>query len=255
LAQSLVPAIPAAPQASSKVGESQPEIMVPAGTKVLMALVSPLHSVSAAPDSGVYLETVFAVVAGNRVVIPPHTRVHGSVTRSARPGRVKGRAQLEFHFATVILPNNFVLPISGSLEALPGSARYEKNSGEVIQPVDQIDKDMATIVSTGAVGAILGSLSYGTVSTAGGSLIGAGVGLGKVLFTRGDDIHLPEGTRVEMVLDHDLIIPVSELTFPPSKPEVTLLPQPRSDESDDSSRQAAKKRPPRRGLSSILFPR
>ena len=33
-----------------------------------------------------------------------------------------------------------------------------------------------------------------------------GLGLAKVLFTRGDEIHLPEGTKVEMVLEKPLTL-------------------------------------------------
>jgi hypothetical protein len=51
-----------------------------------------------------------------------------------------------------------------------------------------------------------------------GALIGAAVGQGLVLFKRGDDIHLHQGARVEMILDHDLAIPVSKLD-PPIKSE------------------------------------
>ena len=41
-----------------------------------------------------------------------------------------------------------------------------------------------------------------------GAAIGAGLGLAKVLFTRGDAISMPEGTRVEMVLQKPLVMEV-----------------------------------------------
>jgi type IV secretion system protein VirB10 len=252
LAQSLVPAIVTATQAPAKPAGAEPEITIPAGTKVVMALRSPVHTVSTTPESGLYLESVFTVVAENRVVIPAHTRVQGSVTRTARPGRVKGRGYLQFHFSTLILPNNYVLPISGRLASLSGSAGYEKKVGDVIQPVDQIDKDVATIATVSAAGAIFGSLSYGSVSTLRGSAIGAVVGLGKVLFTRGDDIRLLEGTRVEMVLDEAVNIPISHLDFPAVKSEVPV-PRPPQEETQSSSRQPQRRQSPI-GLGSILFP-
>jgi hypothetical protein len=252
LAQSLVATVPTATQAAAQPSGTESEITIPAGTKVVMALMSPLHTVSATPESGLYLESVFAVVAGNRVVIPAHTRVQGLVTRTARPGRAKGRGYLQFHFTTLIFPNNYVLPISGSLASLPGSSRYEKKQNGVIQPVDQIDKDLGTIVKAGAIGAVLGSISYGTITTAGGAAIGAAVGLGKVLVTRGDDTRLLEGTRVEMVLDNPVNIPVSHLDFPAVKSEVPF-PRAPQEEAQSASRQVQRRQSPL-GLGSILFP-
>ena len=52
-------------------------VPIPAGTHLLMKLISPLHTTSSTPGSGVYLETAFPVVANDRVVIPEHTRVWG----------------------------------------------------------------------------------------------------------------------------------------------------------------------------------
>lgn len=197
----------ASPQASEAV-----TITIPAGTKVLMTSLAALNSISANSESGLYLQTVMDVIEQNRVVIPAGSYVQGSVTRSARPGRLKGRAQLQFHFDRLILTNNQVFSISGSLASLPG-AQYEKRSGK-IQPVDQIDKDAGILAGPLAGGALLGAIAGGTGGAWRGALIGGAVGQGMVLFKRGDDIHLYQGSRIEMILDRDVTIPVSKLDFP-----------------------------------------
>lgn len=198
--------------------ESQTDIKVPAGTKVMMALVSPLHTVSATPESSLYLETVFDVVVDNRVVIPRHTQVQGTVTRVARPGRVKGRGHFQFSFARLILPNNYVAQITAHLQSLPGSSDYERKQSQVIQPVDQVDKDLKRIVGFAALGSGIGAISAASGGAIIGSLIGGGFGLGASLVTRGDDIRLPERARMEMTLDQPVTIPVSQLSVPASKP-------------------------------------
>lgn len=226
-------------------------IVLPVGTKVLTALISPLHTVSASVGSGVYLETSADVIQQNRVVIPVHARVQGSITGSERPGRIKGRGHLQFHFTTIILPNNYVVPISGSLQSLPGSTRYEKKLEGMIRPVDQIDKDIATIVDSAAGGSAIAAVSRGSASTITGALLGSAFGLGKVLVTRGDDITLREGTKVEMVLDREVTVPISKLDFVATRPESSSIRTP-SDETERSVIQNRKKG--RRGLGSILFP-
>jgi hypothetical protein len=113
----------------------------------------------------------------------------------------------------LILPNNQVLPISGSLASLPG-AQYERKHSGKIQPVDQIDKDAGILAGPLAGGALLGAIAGGAGGAWRGALIGGAVGQGMVLFKRGDDIHLYQGSRMEMILDRDLTIPVSKLDFP-----------------------------------------
>jgi hypothetical protein len=211
-------------------GTSEPQqevLTIPAGTHLLMKLISPLHTTSSTPGSGVYLETAFPVVENNRVVIPEHTRVMGVVTDERRPGRVQGRAQLRLKFTQLILPDNRQLSVVGSLQSLPGSSRNRTVNHEgTLEPVDQIDADVYTVAKTTGAGVLVGSIRHVGIGVGQGALIGAGLGLAKVLFTRGDEISLPVGTRVEMVLQRPLTVqpaPSAERTdsgdTPNHKPE------------------------------------
>ena len=227
--QFLVRPAPVVEQAAQPAGVEESttsSITIPAGTTVLMSLRSPLNTVSAQAGSGLYLETMADVIQQNRIAIPAKTLVQGVVERQERPGRVKGRGQLQFHLTTLILPSNYTASIAGSLQSLPGSGLYENNREGAIQPVDQIDKDAASIVKSVAAGAAIGSISRGAFGAGMGSLIGVGFGVGKVLFKRGDDIGLPVGTPVEMVLDRPLTIPIRELTAYTYKLDVPANRQP-----------------------------
>jgi hypothetical protein len=209
----------------------QPDIIVPAGTRILTSLLSPLQTVSASEESGIYLETCADVIVDSRVVIPAGTKVQGTVESTSRPGRAIGRSHLQFRLNSMILPNNFVIPISGGLESLPGSSRYEKKRNGVLQPVDQIDRDAHTVLATVVAGALFGAMSNGAKGAAWGSLIGGVFGVGTSLFTRGDDIQLRQGTRVEIALDSPINIPVSKLTFPLVRSATTYRPPPPPPES------------------------
>ena len=105
--------------------------MVPAGTKVLLQLRSAINTRSAKPGDGVYLASTFPVVVGNRVMIPAGVFVQGTVDRVERAGRVKGRAQLDMHFTSIIFPNGSVVEIPGVVNSLPGAKQQSvKNNGE-----------------------------------------------------------------------------------------------------------------------------
>src|SRR5260370_1264829 len=193
---------------TNRTSEPKPEVItIPAGTHLLMKLISPLHTTSSTPGSGVYLETVFPVVENSRVVIPEHTRVMGVVTDERRPGRVQGRAQMRLKFTQLILPDNRELSVVGSLQSLPGSRTNRTvNKEGTLEPVDQIDADVYTVAKTTGAGVLVGSIRHVGIGVGQGALIGAGLGLAKVLFTRGDEISLPVGTRVEMVLQRPLTV-------------------------------------------------
>ena len=181
-------------------------VTLPAGTHILMRLSSPLHTTSAREGSGVYLETSSPVLQDGQIVIPARACVLGQVEHERRPGRVKGRAQFRIRFTKLILPGQSVT-IVGSLQSLPGNAGMRTHDKEgTIEPVDQIDRDVYRIASGAIAGGLAGALTR-TASGAGiGLAIGGGLGLAKSLFTRGDEIYLPEGTNVEMVLDQPVTV-------------------------------------------------
>jgi hypothetical protein len=192
--------------AFAQLDKANQQVVLPEGTHILLELVSPLHTTSATEGSAAYLQTVMPVIANNRVVIPEHTRVTGTVVKERRPGRARGRAQLRISFTDLIFADNHVLPITGMIQGLPGSSRNRKVDAEgTIEPVDQIDRDVRGVVFGALPGTVLGLLGAGGPGIK-LAFVGGGLGLGKALATRGEEISLPEGTKVEMVLQHPLQI-------------------------------------------------
>ena len=194
-------------QAQSVQPSTTTPITIPAGTHMLMKLTRPLHTTSATPGSGVYLETSVPVIADERIAIPEKTRAFGFVEKSRRPGRSHGRARLRMRLTQFILPDDRVVAIAGSLQSLPGSAENRSTDEQgTLEPVDQIDGDVYTVAVTTGLGVLAGSISHIGIGVGPGAVIGFGLGLAKVLFTRGDEISLPVGTEIEMVLQHPLTI-------------------------------------------------
>jgi hypothetical protein len=188
-----------APQVATTTAPST--VTIPAGTRVLMVLKSPLHTTSGTAGSGLYLETLYPVVQGNGVVIPARTLVQGVVESDERPGHLKRTSEFRFRFTTLIFPNNLVVPINGVLQSIPGARNIRtRSSDRTLEPVDQPEK-VITPTAAGAVGgAIIGSHHNFGIGLLPGAGLGAALGLGSVLLKRGDEINLPQGTSVEMVL-------------------------------------------------------
>jgi hypothetical protein len=214
-----LPAAPAkaAPDApasdnSVSIAPEKKTYTVPAGTKVLLELRSALNTKSAKAGDGVYLSSTFPVVVGNRVMIPTGVYVQGMVDRVQRGGRIKGKAQLDMHFTSIIFPNGSVVEIPGMVDSVPGTKNQTvKDDGEgTIQQNGDKGRDAGrtaeiAIPAGAGVGTIGGAASGHPIE---GGLAGLGAGLATVgvvsLFTRNADVDIPRGTQVEMVLQRPL---------------------------------------------------
>lgn len=209
------------PQHSSSSPATQPSqaapaqnsfrtITVPADTRVLLQLRSPIDTKSARVGDGVYCQTSFPVTQDNVVVIPAGTYVKGEIAHVERAGRIKGRAQILFHFNTMIFPNGYTVDLPGALKSEPGATNSSISDEEgTVRANGQKGKDAGTVAKTGATGAVVGAVATGRAKDAGiGGLAGAAVGLGQVLFTRGQDVRIEQGTSLEMVLQRPLTVDV-----------------------------------------------
>ncbi len=202
------------PAAGAPAAPAKRTYTVPAGTKVLLTLRSSINTRSAKPGDGVYLASAFPVVVGNRVMIPANVYVQGVVDRVQRAGHVKGRAQLNMHFTSIIFPNGTVVEVPGLVDNLPGARKQQVNDdGEgTIQQDGDKTRNMGKVAEVsvptgGTVGSIAGLDSGHPLA---GGIAGVGAGLAAMgvaaLFTRGADVNIEAGTQVEMVLQRPLIL-------------------------------------------------
>ena len=198
-----------APQVATPTDPST--VTIPAGTRVLMVLKSPLHTTSGTAGSGLYLETLYPVVQGNGVVIPARTLVQGVVESNERPGHLKRTSEFRFRFTTLIFSNNLVVPINGVLQSIPGAKNIRTREDKTLAPVDQTEKVITPVAASSVGGAIIGAHRGFGIGLLPGAGLGAALGLGAVLLKRGDEICLPQGTNVEMVLQSPFSLDQSQM--------------------------------------------
>ena len=201
------------------------QITVPAGTQVLLHLRSPIDTKTAKVGDGVYCQTSFPITQDNVAVIPAGTYVKGKIAQVKRAGKIKGRAEILFNFTTMIFPNGYTINLPGALENAPGSRNSSVADKEgTVKADSQKGKDAGTVAKTGATGAVVGAVATGSGKGAGfGGLAGAAVGLGQVLFTRGQDVRIDQNTALEMVLERPLTVDVMNAT--PAQAENSIRPR------------------------------
>ncbi len=178
---------------------------VPSGTKIPLTLMQGITSKTAKEGDPVYAQTAFPVTQNNHILIPAGTYVQGVIRRVVRPGRVKGRAELQMSFTSMIFPNGYTVLLPATVEGVPGSQTMSTTGTEgTIQGDSSKGKDAATIAKTTAAGAGIGGIAGSGKGAGIGAASGGALGLATVLFTRGPEIQLDPGSSVEMILEREL---------------------------------------------------
>src|SRR4051812_32555909 len=97
--------LPAKASASDDRSASETGLLVvPAGTKIPIQLRQAVSTKNAQPGDPIYAQTTFPVIVENFVMIPAGTFVKGVVDTSKRAGRIKGKAELQFHLTSLVYP-------------------------------------------------------------------------------------------------------------------------------------------------------
>jgi hypothetical protein len=172
------------------------ELVVPAGTRILLELVNPLNTGKSKEGDHVYLRTVVPVSANDRIAIPPGSSVIGTITAS-KP--VKGKRDLYIRFDSLTLPDG----TTRDLRSRPEGGKEGKVAGQT-----DTGREVRTVAAGAGIGASIGSIAGAAGGHAGagagiGGLAGAAAGLASIMSKR-QDITLRAGTQVEMALDRDL---------------------------------------------------
>jgi hypothetical protein len=209
------PAVQIAPPATSQPVQSNVrQITVPVDTEILLQLKNVIDTKSAHAGDGVYCQTTFPVVIDNVIVIPAGTYVKGEITKVQRAGRVSGRAEILFHFNSVIFPTGYTVDMPGTLHGDPGTSKAKIADDEGTVKTDGHDKvkQLPEVGRDAGYGSIAGGIATGTLNGARiGGGIGAAAGLATMLLTRGSDVRIEPGASLTMRLQRPLVVDVTSV--------------------------------------------
>ena len=187
------------------------EFTVPAGTHILLSLTNTISTKNSKDGDHVYLETAVPVAADGRIVIPRGSYVQASISKVKAAGRGSAKSELFLHFDTLTLPNG----VSRDFRARLSSADTTK--GKVDQDEGKVtgngkDTSGGKVAKNTGIGSVGGVLIGGAAGhPLAGLGAGAAAGLATVFGAKNEDVTLPKGTSVEMVLDRDLYFTSEEI--------------------------------------------
>lgn len=205
--------VQSAPTQDAAAGAARADqLTIAAGTKVPLALKHAISTRGSREGDAVYAETTFPVVANGRVLIPAGTYVQGKISRIQRAGRVKGRAEVQMHFTTLIYPSGYTVMLPGSLENAPRVDKTQVNNNEgTVRADSQTPEKVGEVAGTGATGAVIGAATNGGKGALIGAGIGGAVGTAIALLTRGNNVKMDAGTTVEMVIQREVVLDASRV--------------------------------------------
>jgi hypothetical protein len=219
-AASATPSVEASPAQSPSAEAAQPspalpatrQITVPADTEVLLQLKNAIDTKNARAGDGVYCQTTFPVVVDNVIVIPAGAYVKGEITKVQRAGRISGRAEILFHFNTVVFPSGYTVDMPGNLHGDPGTTKGKIADEEGTVKTDGHDKvkklpDAGRDAEYGSIGGVIAGGNLNAARIGGG--LGAVAGLASVLLTRGSDVRIEPGAALTMRLQRPLVVDVA----------------------------------------------
>lgn len=198
-------------------------VIIPAKTDIFITLTSRITTKTAAAGDRFTAQVAVPVTLNDEIVIPVGSYLIGRVGHAERAGRMKGKAELEIRFETVILPSGITRNFQAVLQSAEGqdSNKIDETTGTIQGTGNQggeAAKTAGTVAVTGAgIGAIAGR-DWKSVGV--GGAIGAAAGALFGTAQRGPDIVLEKGSQISVSLYQDVSLVKPE----PQGPKNTIRP-------------------------------
>ena len=159
-------------------------MIIPAGTSVLASLETRLSTDTNNSGNQFRARTVEPILVNGKVVVPTGAMIHGTLSDVQDSGKIKGRARMTLNYEEIEDARGQMHRIS----AQPLTLQADSNT----------KGDVEKIAAGGVLGAIIGGIAGGKK----GALIGAGAGAGAgtviVLATKGDEVVLEPGQKLNI---------------------------------------------------------
>lgn len=159
-------------------------IVVPAGTALIATLETPLSTATNTSGDSFVARTLDAIIVNGRTAFPAGATVRGVLRDVQASGRIKDRARMTLDFVSV--------------DDARGNAQGISAQPLTLQARSKTHDDVEKIAGGGVLGAIIGGVAGGKKGAVIGAGAGAGAGTVIVLATKGHEVELGVGHRLQV---------------------------------------------------------
>jgi hypothetical protein len=159
-------------------------MVIPDGTNVVASLETRLTTDTNRSGDRFVARTTEPILVGGKTVVPAGTQIQGVLRDVQASGRTSGRARMTLAYENIVDSAGKTHPIS----AVPLT----------LQAASGTRGDVEKIAAGGILGGIIGAVAGGTKGAAIGAGAGAGAGTIIMLATKGDEVELDPGQRLNV---------------------------------------------------------
>jgi hypothetical protein len=158
--------------------------VIPNGTNVVASLDTRLSTETNHTGDPFGATTTEPIIISGSTAVPAGARIHGVLRDVQASGRVKGRARMTLAYESIVDSQGKTHPITAQPLTL--------------QAASATHSDVEKIAAGGILGAIIGGITKGGKGAAIGAGAGAGAGTILMLATKGDEVELEAGQRLNV---------------------------------------------------------
>ena len=182
-------------------------ITVPAGESFKAVVTAPISSENAAIGQNVTLALGSDFYYNNNKVAPAGSTITGTIIEVSKAKHGSMNGKLTIRFTQIITPMGQNIPISAIIKTddLTGTLI----GGTKLDVTKNYAKDITVGASSGALaGVIISPLAGGSIGrgTALATAVGAGGGLVKSIWDKGNDVILPVNATIDLVLTQPITV-------------------------------------------------
>ncbi len=182
-------------------------VMVPVNTSFTATAMTPLSSETAKAGDSVtfYLGSDFYY--GSNLIASAGSTLNGTVILAKKGGYGSKNGQLQVKFTNIVTPMGQMIPISASIQTDDGTGILKAGTAKDV--TKEYVKDVGVGAAAGAaLGTAMGALSSGSVGKGAiyGTALGGGIGLGKSLLNKGDNVEIPQNAQLNIVLNQPVTV-------------------------------------------------
>ena len=190
-------------------------VTVPAGATFEATLTNAISSETLSEGDSVTMHLGKDFYYNNKLIAPAGSTVSGIVIQAskAKHGSINGK--LCIRFSQIITPVGTQIPISAVIKTSDNSGVLL--GGTKVDVAKEYTKDLAAGSAAGALsGLVFGALASGDKLGRGvalGTAVGAGGGLAKSVWDKGNDVEIPANAGVELLLTQPITASASNYSY------------------------------------------
>lgn len=182
-------------------------VTVPAGQNIKAVVTSPISSATMYRGQNVSVALGTDFYFNGLQIAPAGSTITGMVIDAAKAKHGSMNGKLSIRFTNIVTPQGMQIPISAIIKTDDNTGVLV--GGTAMDVTKNYAKDMAVGAGAGAVtGVVMSAIGDGKIgkTAALGTAIGAGGGLVKSIWDKGNDVEIPANSNIDLYLTQPITV-------------------------------------------------